>query len=264
MIASFKAHAADLQKQIDALFPDAVKAAERAQVQSIVAGQIRARLALDKTLDFRLESVRGILAERAALTSEIRKGIDALEFEYGFGLDEQRFEDLLRTLPREMAGESERFVYWFLGQEQGRTPCRIHGSDIELRETLRAANFFGPDDCPNLAKEEEAEVEESGPLAFPPVRPLRHYRLGGWEMRRKKFQRGKSSGRYCGSDDLRFERPMFSLFPVCGGAAWRCVEYWEGQPHGFRKFAVERCVASATSFLPSTQRSAFVSVLRKQ
>ncbi len=152
--------------------PDAVKAAERAQVQSIVAGQIRARLALDKTLDFRLESVRGILAERAALTSEIRKGIDALEFEYGFGLDEQRFEDLLRTLPREMAGESERFVYWFLGQEQGRTPCRIHGSDIELRETLRAANFFGPDDCPNLAKEEEAEVERIRILRIPPSPPV--------------------------------------------------------------------------------------------
>lgn len=171
MIAAFKSQVANLQSQIDALMPDAAKAAERAEQQNILAGRLLARLELDRKLDAALETVRGILEYRKQMTSEMREAAIALDFNREVGLDDQRFETLLRTLPSDMARESQKWGIWFLGQEDDRTPCTIHGGQAVLPETLASHNAFCSGDCVNLTKAEEKEIERIMDSYAPPQPP---------------------------------------------------------------------------------------------
>ncbi|HMD85145.1 MAG TPA: hypothetical protein VKO18_10650 [Terriglobia bacterium] len=172
MIASFQEQAVALQKQIEALQPDAVKASERAEGQKALAIQVLARLEMDRKLDAALEAVWGILYSRAALTSNIHEGAMALEFHSALNLDDRRFDALLHALPQDMAHESEKWVTWFLGREDERRPCAIHGGEAVLPETLFSHNAFQSGDCPNLTEAEDAEITRiiasRNPIAPPP------------------------------------------------------------------------------------------------
>jgi hypothetical protein len=158
MVAAFKTQVADLEAKIQALMPDAAKAAERAEGQRILWIRVLARLELDRRLDAALEIVRHVLEERRAITSNMREAATALEFDGTVNLDDQRFDALLRSLPSDMARESAKWVTWFLGREPDRTPCTIHWHEVALPETLACHNAFQPGDCPMLTKAEEAEV----------------------------------------------------------------------------------------------------------
>ena len=172
MIAAFQEQAASLQRQIDDLQPTPEKAVERAEGQRVLCAQVEQRLQIDRKLDGALEAVRQILRERAALTSEMVGCVASLDFNHNFDLDDQRFDALLRVLPEGMAGESEKWVTWFLGREDGRSPYMIQRGKFTLRETLASHNAFCSGDSVNLTKKEEAEVERidasRGPFA-PPV-----------------------------------------------------------------------------------------------
>jgi hypothetical protein len=175
MISSFKEQAATLQSKIDSLSPDTAKTARRAERQKLLAGQLRARLEMDRKLDHALEAVRQILRDRAHLTLKMREGAQSLEFGRGLKLDDERFDALLRMLPWNMAAESEKFVKWFMGQDGARNSYQVHGGEFVLRETLASHNAFRSGDCPELTKEEEAEIEgmlaSRGPFA-PPVEAI--------------------------------------------------------------------------------------------
>jgi hypothetical protein len=159
MIASFKEQAANFQKEIEALQPDADKALERATAQRAVASLVLARLEIDRKLDNALEGIRKILESRAVSTATIRERIAALDFDSSVNLDEQRFQNLFGALPQGLARESEEWATWFLGREKGRSPYQIHYHDVTLPETLYSHNAFQPGDCPNLTSAEIAEVE---------------------------------------------------------------------------------------------------------
>ena len=158
MISAFKEQAATLRSQIDALLPDAAKAAERAEEQKVLAGQVLARLEIDRKLDFALDTVRQILRDRGALTSQIREGAMSLEFERGLDLDGERFDALLRMLLQEIAIASEKFVQWFLGQGN-RSPYTVAGGEFVLPETLHSHNAFRSGDCPSLTEEEVCKLD---------------------------------------------------------------------------------------------------------
>jgi hypothetical protein len=170
-ISSFKAQAVSFQSQLDALMPDAVKAAERAEGQNILVGQVLGRLELDRRLDAALETVLQILEYRKKMTSEMREDAVSLEFDCNVNLDDQRFDALLRTLPQGMAQESEKWVAWFLGREGGRTPCHLSYCPVVLPETLASCNAFKPGDRPNLTKGEEAEIRRIENSHMPPQPP---------------------------------------------------------------------------------------------
>ncbi len=171
IIASFKSQVAGLQAQIDALMPDAAKAAERAEKQRSLRIRVLARLELDRKLDAALESVRGILEQRAETTSEMREAAISLDFDHNVNLDDSRFETALHTLPDGMARESEKWVTWFLGQEDDRTPCTVRGGNATLPETLASHNAFRFGECVMLTTAEEAEVERAADLRSPPQPP---------------------------------------------------------------------------------------------
>ena len=110
-------------------------------------------------MDASLETVRLILEEREAVTSNMHEAALALDFDLDVTLDDERFGDLLRILPSDMAPKSQRWVAWFLGRQDGRRPVTIQGGEIVLRETLACNNAFRTGDCAELTKEEEAEIE---------------------------------------------------------------------------------------------------------
>jgi len=171
MVTAFKSQVAGLQAQIDALMPDAAKAAERAEQQNILAGRVLARLELDRKLDAALETVRGILEYRKQMTSEMREAALALDFDRDVKLDDERFEALLRALPSDTALESQKWVTWSLGQEDDRMPCTIRGGNATLPETLASHNAFRSGDCVKLTKAEEAEIMRIIDSQAPPQPP---------------------------------------------------------------------------------------------
>jgi hypothetical protein len=171
MIAAFKAQAIKLQAQIDALVPTPAQAAERAERQNILAGQVRVRLEIDRALDGVLQRVREILRERAAVTAKMREAATALEFASGLNLDDARFESLLRALPEEMARDSAKWVTWFLGSEEGRSPYIQHWGDVTLPETLASNNAFRTGELVEVTKEEQAQLERIIESRRPPAPP---------------------------------------------------------------------------------------------
>jgi len=194
MIAAFEDQAVSLQREIDSLLPDAVKAAERAEAQNVLAGQVRARLALDRELDSLLEAVRAILFERAALTGKMRDVAVSLEFDRDVNLDDRSFDALLEMLPRGMGAESAKHVQWLLGEEDGRRPCTIRNDFVVLDETLRCNNAFRYDDCANLTREEELRIERIAasrdPVAPPIEAPPRRLGEPATEVPPSKIQWG--------------------------------------------------------------------------
>jgi len=183
MVAAFKSQVAALQAQIDALMPDAAKAAERAEGQRMLWISVQARLELDRRLDAALEIVRHVLEERKAITCNMREAAIALDFNRDVGLDGDRFDALLRSLPSEMARESQKWVTWFLGQEDGRTPCTIQGGEAVLPETLASHNAFRSGDCVKLTKAEEAEIKGIVNSCYSPSPPREAAEAA--EMRRR-------------------------------------------------------------------------------
>lgn len=161
MVAAFKSQLASLQAQIDALVPDAAKAAERADRQRSLRIRVLVRLELDRKLDAALETVRRILEERKAVTSNMHEAVVALDFDRDVKLDDERFEALQRTLPSDIARESQKWVAWFLGQEEGRMPCTICGGQAVLPETLASHNAFRSGDRVKLTKGEEVEIKRT-------------------------------------------------------------------------------------------------------
>jgi hypothetical protein len=171
MITAFKSQVADLEAKIQALMPNAEKAAERAEGQRILWIRVLARLELDRRLDAALEVVRHVLEERAAITSNMREAAIALDFAREVRLDDDRFEALLRTLPSDMARESAKWVAWFTGRDGDRTPCTIQGGQAVLPETLASHNAFQSGDCPMLTKAEEAQINRIMDSYAPPAPP---------------------------------------------------------------------------------------------
>ncbi len=171
MIAAFESQVTDLQAQLDALIPNAVQAAERAEAQRSLRTRVLARLELDRKLDAALGTVRKILQQRSAATSEMREDASALEFESNVNLDDQRFADLLLSLPSGMALESQAWVKWFFGSEENRSSCEMRYGNAVLSETLASHNAFRSGDCPMLTKAEEAEIDRIIDSQRPPRPP---------------------------------------------------------------------------------------------
>lgn len=159
MISAFEEQAVELQTRIDALTPDAAKAADRAQRQNSVASLALERWKADQKLDSVLSEARRILEDRAAVTGKMRAIAESLDFERNVNLDSERFEALLHTLPKEISRQSGAWVAWFLGRDGERTPWEVHGGEFLLEETLASANAFRSGDCPHLTAKERKQIE---------------------------------------------------------------------------------------------------------
>jgi hypothetical protein len=171
MISAFKDQVANLRKQIKALQPDPAKAAKRAGEQRILADLLEMRLEGDRAIDAALETVRHKLQDRAALCAAMRERAITLEFASNVDLDERRFDALLSVLPQEMARDSERFVQFFLGREEGRSEFRMHYCNAVLPETLASGNAFRSGDCAMVTKAEASELERIINSKMPPAPP---------------------------------------------------------------------------------------------
>jgi hypothetical protein len=170
MIASFKERAIEVQKQIDALALSPKDAAQRAKDQEVVAMLLLARGSLDGQIDSLLALTHKTLARRAALSSELRERVSALEFSYNLNLDTERFEALSRTLPKEIAAESKRFTDHFFGLEEDLAPFEIPRGTLILDETLTRHGAYRTGDRPLLNSKEKAEFMRKMEREGDPIR----------------------------------------------------------------------------------------------
>jgi hypothetical protein len=172
MIASFKERAIEVQKQIDALALSPKDAAQRAKDQEVVAMLLLARGSLDGQIDSLLALTHKTLARRAALSSELRERVSALEFSYNLNLDTERFEALAHTLPKEIAAESKRFTDHFLGLEEDLALFEVPIGTLMLDETLTRHGAYRTGDRPLLNSKEKAEFMRKMEREGDPIREV--------------------------------------------------------------------------------------------
>jgi len=172
MVVSFKECAVELQKQIDALALSPKDAAQRAKDQEVVAMLLLARGSLDGQIDSLLALTHKTLARRAALSSELRERVSALEFSYNLNLDTERFEALAHTLPKEIAAESKRFTDHFFGLEEDLAPFEIPRGTLILDETLTRHGAYRTGDRPLVNGRERAEFMRKQEREGDPIREV--------------------------------------------------------------------------------------------
>ena len=172
MVVSFKECAVELQKQIDALALSPKDAAQRAKDQEIVAMLLLARGSLDGQIDSLLALTHKTLARRAALSSELRERVSALEFSYNLNLDTERFEALAHTLPKEIAAESKRFTDHFLGLEEDLALFEVTIGTLMLDETLTRHGAYRSGDRPLVNGRERAEFMRKQEREGDPIREV--------------------------------------------------------------------------------------------
>jgi hypothetical protein len=172
MVVSFKECAVELQKQIDALALSPKDAAQRAKDQEIVAMLLLARGSLDGQIDSLLALTHKTLARRAALSSELRERVSALEFSYNLNLDTERFEALAHTLPKEIAAESKRFTDHFLGLEEDLALFEVPIGTLMLDETLTRHGAYRTGDRPLVNGRERAEFMRKQEREGDPIREV--------------------------------------------------------------------------------------------
>jgi hypothetical protein len=172
MIASFKERAIEVQKQIDALALSPKDAAQRAKDQEVVAMLLLARGSLDGQIDSLLALTHKTLARRAALSSELRERVSALEFSYNLNLDTERFEALAHTLPKEIAAESKRFTDHFLGLEEDLALFEVPIGTLMLDETLTRHGAYRTGDRPLVNGRERAEFMRKQEREGDPIREV--------------------------------------------------------------------------------------------
>jgi hypothetical protein len=172
MVVSFKECAVELQKQIDALALSPKDAAQRAKDQEVVAMLLLARGSLDGQIDSLLALTHKTLARRAALSSELRERVSALEFSYNLNLDTERFEALAHTLPKEIAAESKRFTDHFLGLEEDLALFEVPIGTLMLDETLTRHGAYRTGDRPLVNGRERAEFMRKQEREGDPIREV--------------------------------------------------------------------------------------------
>lgn len=158
-LTALTAYSAGLQKKIEALIPGPQAAKTRQQQQELLARLASERLGKDRLIDGLLQVLRQHLEERGKMTRRMRgvAGAIGLTFQYD-RLDEERFNQLLRSLPaEELVLASEGWVAWFLGGSGKRAstkPFRVFGDLLVLQETLASPEIYHSGEEVQLTPEE--------------------------------------------------------------------------------------------------------------
>ena len=144
-VAAFREQRTQIQSEIAALAPTPASAAERAERQRHLARIAAERLEKDRLAEGALKGLRRLLEERAQLTAKMAEAAQAADFTASDdNLDARRFEELLASLPGGLAAESECWLAWFTGKEEGLKPYAVvvdQAGSLEP-ESLASAGFY--------------------------------------------------------------------------------------------------------------------------
>jgi hypothetical protein len=159
-LAAYKERRALIQSQIEALVNlSPQEAAERTERQNFLAHLVGERLEKDLLVGGAIKGLRGLLEERAELTAKVVAAASAVELTVnGDGLDDQRFKLLADSLPGELAATSERWVAWFVGDQERMKSYAVVANELTLPESLARANSYGFGDTVELTDDQASDL----------------------------------------------------------------------------------------------------------
>ncbi len=162
-IGVFEPIRAKIQSQIDALVkPTATEAKERAENQRALAESVLERLECERKLADVIRAAKTLLEKRAEMTGRIWEL--AQKIELMFGADSMA-NDVTGALEMvvgcDLEGQSEKWVDWFLGDNQKTELFTVRDERIYFPETLASANAFQRGDQVQLTTEQVAEIRST-------------------------------------------------------------------------------------------------------
>ena len=160
-VSAFREQRTQIQSEIAALAPTPASAAERSERQRYLARLAAERLEKDRLAEGALKGLRRLLEERAQLTAKMADAAQAADFMIADdNLDAQRFDELLASLPEGVAAESERWLAWFTGKEEGLKSYAVVVDQAERLEpeTLACAGFHGFGETVQLTDREASQL----------------------------------------------------------------------------------------------------------
>lgn len=171
VIEAFEGQRTKIQAQIDAVGAvSPAEAKERVANQTALAKLAVERLEVDRMLASTVQMVRNLLEKRSEITDGMLALMRKIEFTLSFdGLDKDRFDNLLKSLPADVEGKSKAWVCWFLGENQQTERHSVRDETVTFAETLVNANVYRRGEQCDLTPEELAEISatEESRVAYP-------------------------------------------------------------------------------------------------
>lgn len=158
-LEGYEEAARERQQAVAKLNPSASEIKARADVQSRALRIVCARGETDSKVDAAVTLLRQLLQDRAQQTAELAEAVRPLELALPpDGLDSQRFETLLGSLPEDIEVQSEKWAGHFTGRPKGGRPYVVRAEHLAVAETLAHNGIYGFGDVIFLAADEAQEL----------------------------------------------------------------------------------------------------------
>ncbi|MBZ5697906.1 MAG: hypothetical protein LAN18_05105 [Acidobacteriia bacterium] len=151
-------HIAELEAEKAKLIPSSEQAHARAERQQLLASLAIERLGKDREIAKVLANLRSLLGERSGLTAKMMEIVPSIDFTVDGDLDARPFNDLLAALPSDLAGDSERWLDWFLGSNKIAKPYVVRDERLVVAETLANAGIYQRGERIELSDERAVEL----------------------------------------------------------------------------------------------------------
>ncbi len=160
------------EQAIAKLNPSTAEINARTDVQRKAAALVCARAETDTKIDAAVTLLRQLLKGRAQQTSDLADAVGTLALALPpDGLDSQRFEMLLGSLPEDVGSQSEQWAGRFMGRPKGGKPYIVRAENLAVTETLAHAGIYkfgevivlGDDEARELLADDYAAPAERAP-----------------------------------------------------------------------------------------------------
>lgn len=171
VLASHQAERTRLLAEIEELKPGASQLQARTEQQELLTNLVSERLEKDRQADKLLATLRGVLQERAKLTGRIGEACSAIEF--AADLDKSRFEELLGSLPVDLAGAGESWANRFFGRQNDAKQYVVRDEWLVIQESLANHGCYRFGETIELTEEQARELLRVDRPAPRPAEPWR-------------------------------------------------------------------------------------------
>lgn len=147
------------EQAVAKLNPSADEIKARVDVQRKAAAIVLARGEIDSKIHAAVGVLRQLLKDRAQQTADLEEAVRPLELALpADGLDSQRFETLLGSLPEDVEVRSEEWAGHFLGMPKGGKPYVVRAEHLAIAEILAHSGIYRFGETILLADAEAQEL----------------------------------------------------------------------------------------------------------
>jgi hypothetical protein len=157
-IEPYKAEAARLEAEIQALQPSQVEIEARHERQRVFASLACERLEYDRKAELLVKELRTVLRTRSEMAAAMGAGAELFDLEIlNDALDASRVEKLLDSLPESIVPQSERWYGLFFGNSKTETTYVVIADSLVLPETFSSNGLLSFGDRVQLTEEDARE-----------------------------------------------------------------------------------------------------------